>query len=463
MKNTLFILFLLTTFNASAQDSSGIENSKSTSYIGWITKKVNFRVGPSKEYSIIKSLERGNQIFIISDVPENSYYNIIDIESNKEGYVHKAFVEFGDKIEKSKGEMFTSKGTTNKYDTEIEIYNNTNKTLTLKLNKKRFKFSPQEKRTISMKPGDVNYIASASNVIPLSGSKSFDEYSSWTWQFYIKPQYDNQINIEKIKVPDFKFEKIKVPNFKVPEIPKSDNKAYWNKTVYTPTTNAFDNFKINQKKTKESYNSDGDKKSKLKDYQGAISDYTKAIDIDPNYSIAYFNRGFVKSKLKDYYGAISDYNKAIEHNPNHRNSYINRGIAKGNLKDYYGAISDYNKAIEIDPNYSISYTNRGVSKVNLKDYQGAISDYTRAIEIDPNYSIAYFNRGVVKSKLKDYYGAISDYNKAIEHNPNHRNSYINRGIAKENIGDLEGACLDWQKAANIGHKDAKIWVEKQCK
>ena len=371
MKNTLFILFLLTTFNASAQDSSGIENSKSTSYIGWITKKVNFRVGPSKEYSIIKSLERGNQIFIISDVPENSYYNIIDIESNKEGYVHKAFVEFGDKIEKSKGEMFTSKGTTNKYDTEIEIYNNTNKTLTLKLNKKRFKFSPQEKRTISMKPGDVNYIASASNVIPLSGSKSFDEYSSWTWQFYIKPQYDNQINIEKIKVPDFKFEKIKVPdfkfekikvpNFKVPEIPKSDNKAYWNKTVYTPTTNAFDNFKINQKKTKESYNSDGDKKSKLKDYQGAISDYTKAIDIDPN------------------------------------------------------------------------------------------------------YSIAYFNRGVVKSKLKDYYGAISDYNKAIEHNPNHRNSYINRGIAKENIGDLEGACLDWQKAANIGHKDAKIWVEKQCK
>ena len=391
MKNILFILFLLTTFNASAQDSSGIQNSKSSSYIGWITKKVNFRVGPSKDYRIIKSLERGNQIFIISDIPENSYYNIIDIESNMEGYVHKAFVEVGDKIEKSKGEMFTSKGTTNKYDTEIEIYNNTNKTLTLKLNKNRFKFSPQEKRTISMKPDNVNYIASASNVIPLTGSKSFDEYSSWTWQFYIKPQYDNQINIEKIKVPDFKFEKIKVPDFKfektkapnffkIPEIPKSKNKAYLNKTVYKPTTNAFDDFKINQKKTKESYNSDGDKKSKLKDYQGAISDYTKAIEINPNYSIAYFNRGCVKSKLKDYYGAISDYNKAIE-------------------------------------------TAEAIANI-------------------------------VGSEVLTVKAAIDS---------NYRNSYTNRGIAKENIGDIEGACLDWQKAANLGHKDAKIWVEKQCK
>ena len=86
------------------------------------------------------------------------------------------------------------------------------------------------------------------------------------------------------------------------------------------------------------------------DYYGAISDYTKAINIDPQFGKAYYNRGWSKQKLQDHYGAISDYTKAIEFDPKKDEAYYNRGIAKAELKDYYGAISDYNKSIEIDPN-----------------------------------------------------------------------------------------------------------------
>ena len=65
------------------------------------------RKGPGLEYSIIKTLEAGKQIFIISDVSINNYYNIIDIESNTDGFVYKSFIETGDKVEKSKGEMLS--------------------------------------------------------------------------------------------------------------------------------------------------------------------------------------------------------------------------------------------------------------------------------------------------------------------------------------------------------------------
>ena len=48
--------------------------------------------------------------------------------------------------------------------------------------------------------------------------------------------------------------------------------------------------------------------------EDAIEDYTKAIEIDPNYHFAYFNRARVKRELGDYQGAIDDYSKIIEIN-----------------------------------------------------------------------------------------------------------------------------------------------------
>ena len=36
---------------------------------------------------------------------------------------------------------------------------------------------------------------------------------------------------------------------------------------------------------------------------GAIADYNKAIELNPNYAEAYYNRGSEKSDLKDYDGA----------------------------------------------------------------------------------------------------------------------------------------------------------------
>ena len=92
----------------------------------------------------------------------------------------------------------------------------------------------------------------------------------------------------------------------------------------------------------------------------------------------HFYRAYYKSDNDDHYGAISEYSKAIEVNPNYNQAYNNRGNSKYRLKDYYGAIADYSKSIEINPNMSSTYFNRGNAKYNLKDYSGACSDWKKA-------------------------------------------------------------------------------------
>tara|TARA_Y100001978_G_C23401581_1_gene294885 strand:+ start:157 stop:357 length:201 start_codon:yes stop_codon:yes gene_type:complete len=54
--------------------------------------------------------------------------------------------------------------------------------------------------------------------------------------------------------------------------------------------------------------------------------------------------------LKDYYGAISDYNKALEIDPTYKDSYINRSISKEMIGDINGACFDAKKAVSFGDN-----------------------------------------------------------------------------------------------------------------
>ena len=58
----------------------------------------------------------------------------------------------------------------------------------------------------------------------------------------------------------------------------------------------------------------------------------------------YFKLAYEKGLKGDYYGAISDYTKAIEINPKKMKAYGNRGISKEKIGDLEGACNDWRKA-----------------------------------------------------------------------------------------------------------------------
>ncbi|TRT65107.1 MULTISPECIES: tetratricopeptide repeat-containing serine protease family protein, partial [unclassified Microcystis] len=149
-------------------------------------------------------------------------------------------------------------------------------------------------------------------------------------------------------------------------------------------------------------------------YDLALSDYDKAIELNPNYAYAYYNRGNLYKNLQKYELALADYDKAIELNPNYAKAYYNRGVLYYDQKKYELALADWNKAIELNPNFTDAYYNRGNLYYNQQKYDLALSDYNKAIDINPNDAGAYLNRGGLYSYQQKYELALADFNKAIE-------------------------------------------------
>ena len=97
----------------------------------------------------------------------------------------------------------------------------------------------------------------------------------------------------------------------------------------------------------------------------------------------------------NYDRAIADYNKALQINPEYAETYFNRGVAHSLKGDYDRAIEDYTKALQINPQFAVAYLNRGSVYTDKGDYDRAIRDCTKALQINPQYAVAY----LVASKL----------------------------------------------------------------
>ena len=139
----------------------------------------------------------------------------------------------------------------------------------------------------------------------------------------------------------------------------------------------------------------------------------------------FFNRAQDKFELSDYEEAILDYNKALELSPTEICLvYSMRGNAKRNLGDFDGAISDQNKALDFDPLYADGYFNRGIAKFKKGDFDGAIQDYSQVLKINPKDSDAFFNRANVKKEIGDMKSACEDWRQAADNGDNDAKKFL---------------------------------------
>ena len=152
---------------------------------------------------------------------------------------------------------------------------------------------------------------------------------------------------------------------------------------------------------------------------------------------------------KHYESALAAYEQALQFDPFYATAYYNKGNALDDLKRYEEALLAYNRAIQLNPGYALAYNNKGVTLSTLKRYEEAIEMFDRAIQLNPSLAVAYSNKGNALNELQRYQEALGACNSAIQLNPNYINAYRNKGIALEGVGRPAEAQQAYQKAREL--------------
>jgi tetratricopeptide (TPR) repeat protein len=187
----------------------------------------------------------------------------------------------------------------------------------------------------------------------------------------------------------------------------------------------------------------------LDELDKAISCYSIALTINPNYAEANNNLGITLHKKGDIDEAISNYKNALLVKPNYAEAQNNLGNAFKDLGKLDLAIKLYEQAILIKPDFPEAFDNLVVVLKEFDQLEVAIISYRKVILANPRFAEAHYNLGLALQISNQLEEAIKCYEKAIAIKPNYAEAHNNIGIVYKELGQLEDAIKSYEKSLTI--------------
>lgn len=119
-----------------------------------------------------------------------------------------------------------------------------------------------------------------------------------------------------------------------------------------------------------------------------------------NLVATYVNRGVIKVALEEYQGAVRDYNKALELNDESAEAYMNRGNMWFISNRFAEAIEDYDRSLALDVSKPhVAILNKGMALEGLGKLNEARSNYLAALQMVEDWPTAQSKLDRVNRKL----------------------------------------------------------------
>ena len=125
----------------------------------------------------------------------------------------------------------------------------------------------------------------------------------------------------------------------------------------------------------------------------ALDNMNKSIELRNDWDISYFYRAVVHQALKNFDEAILDYTKALQINPKMTDAYYNRAEILLSRKDVENpdlerAVADLEKAIELDDKFVSALFAMGAAQKKLGNYNKSLEYLDRVLAIEPDAIMA---------------------------------------------------------------------------
>ncbi len=192
----------------------------------------------------------------------------------------------------------------------------------------------------------------------------------------------------------------------------------------------------------EAYFIRGLAKSRLGDMPGARNDLSRAIELNPVYTLAYYHRAILRANARDFDGALNDFSEVLELRPDITVAYFNRAIALMNKGDFERAVSDMGRYIRLEGGDAETHVLRGDAYLKMQDTLRARADFDTAIALDHNYANAYYRRGILEASQERWDEALADLTQAVESDPGHLPALFDRAAVYHQTGRQNEALQD---------------------
>ena len=252
-----------------------------------------------------------------------------------------------------------------------------------------------------------------------------------------------------------------LPFFEVATINKSteSNEAVGYFSMIIENLNASNNYQPYLTLT----NRPEDSQKSIDYYQNQILIFDQKIEQNKKLSNNYLYRGIFKSLIKDFNGAIADYNKAIELDERNLLAYFMRANTKIQLFETVETISGPATLTTKEQNYQKLFEddNDDLMQYN-EELNDVYTDYSVVLYMNPDFSFGYFNRGNLYCKNERYLSALDEYNKAVQIDPYFAEAYYNRGLVRILLNDIDGGAKDLSHAGELGIEESYNVIKRYC-
>jgi protein O-GlcNAc transferase len=179
---------------------------------------------------------------------------------------------------------------------------------------------------------------------------------------------------------------------------------------------------------------------------------------------SYNNLGLALLAAGDAKKAIEAFDQALELDPLYVQAWFNRGNAWRERQNLQAALLDYEKALALDPYLALAHNNLGLVFRQNGDLSKAIDCFEKCLQVQPDYHLALNNLGLCHQMQGATNLALQNYHAALALAPNYVEAHVNTGNLLQQAGRYEEALVSYRAAYKLAPQlDFLLGHLVQCK